>query len=505
MYDKAYKKAVSLADLITQKALEREVDVPDPKISTGLMTSTRRAFDSYANALSGQGDSGILGLTNQAPEDMNADYIASIRAGTEEFINRFNKGEGPKSVGSPLDVETSMQGAEDYVDQYEENASFRYDPASLGMIGGVKDDVNVYQPFDKEGKAHAKNPEYKDYSQLFREYTTEEKEGYIPVGELNGKTVYAAPDYARDEDGNYLNVSTADAARMAEEMGSVLPTRDMVKNLYDKAVRIPMPTQPIGETGGAGDPALYTSKINEAIQSLGVEEGAPIVHGKEFFTDTQPTLYKPASAQGTNYLEQIKNSVPDELQRAVLTGIIQTEVGGRGPITENPNYTLNRAYEVFSDSKVNKAFASLSPAEQRKVRAGEPSSALGMAIFDQNYGGGSAYRGRGFVQLTHKGNYQAVQNRLAEKGINVDLVNKPDLVNDPRYAVPVAVAYLEVAGLTKEGVKSLGPAKLNKIVNPGIGRDVAQKRWSNIIKALRSFGQDELADRMQRRSDWKNQ
>lgn len=120
MYDKAYKKAVSLADLITQKALEREVDVPDPTISTGLMTSTRRAFDSYARALSGEGGSDIMDTTRQDPEDMNADYIASIRAGTEEFMGRFNKGEEPKSVGSPLDVETNMQGAEDYVTRVEE-------------------------------------------------------------------------------------------------------------------------------------------------------------------------------------------------------------------------------------------------------------------------------------------------------------------------------------------------------------------------------------------------
>lgn len=123
MYDKAYKKATSLADLITQKALERKVDVPDPDISTGLMTSTRRAFDSYARTLAGSGGSDIMETTKQAPEDMNADYIASIRAGTEEFFKRYDKGDRPKSVGSPLDTETDRQGAEDYVARVEEEAA----------------------------------------------------------------------------------------------------------------------------------------------------------------------------------------------------------------------------------------------------------------------------------------------------------------------------------------------------------------------------------------------
>lgn len=122
MYDKAYKKATSLADLITQKALEREVEVEDPDISSGLMTSTRRAFDNYADALSGQGGSDIMETTRQAPEDMNADYISSLRADSEAFAKRLVEGNGtPKSVGSPIDVETNRQGAEDYVARTQES------------------------------------------------------------------------------------------------------------------------------------------------------------------------------------------------------------------------------------------------------------------------------------------------------------------------------------------------------------------------------------------------
>lgn len=96
--------------------------------------------------------------------------------------------------------------------------------ANLGMIGGVKPDgVSYWQSLDGSGRAHAANPEYKDYSQLFREYTFEARPGYVPVGQRDGRTVYAAPDYMRGEDGNYVNVSAADAERIARERGSLIP------------------------------------------------------------------------------------------------------------------------------------------------------------------------------------------------------------------------------------------------------------------------------------------
>lgn len=50
------------------------------------------------------------------------------------------------------------------------------------------------------------------------------------------------------------------------------------------------------------------------------------------------------------------------------------------------------------------------------------------------YQGGWEYHGRGYVQLTHVGNYQMVQNALAEKGIVVDLVGNPDLMLQPEWA-----------------------------------------------------------------------
>ena len=117
MYDNAYRKAKSLADMITSDALEKRVDVADPEIGGGLMSSTRRAFDEYARTLAGDsGGSDILGTTKQAPEDMNADYISKLRTDSEAFVKKFREGgSGFKSMGSPIDEETVRQGAEDFV------------------------------------------------------------------------------------------------------------------------------------------------------------------------------------------------------------------------------------------------------------------------------------------------------------------------------------------------------------------------------------------------------
>jgi hypothetical protein len=149
----------------------------------------------------------------------------------------------------------------------------------LGMIGGVKPNGGYYQDLDDNGRAHS--PTYKDYSQLFRHWTHVETEGYVKVGDRDGKPVYAAPDYLRDINGNYLMVSAADAARLADKLKGIMPTRAEIKALYARAHAIPMATQPIWKTGGPGSSEQYTRAIDKTLDNL--PHGAPVKHGKEFF------------------------------------------------------------------------------------------------------------------------------------------------------------------------------------------------------------------------------
>ena len=208
----------------------------------------------------------------------------------------------------------------------------------LGMIGGVRGPGQYWQGLDGSGMAHAANPDYADYSQLFREYTFEQRPGYVPVGERDGRTVFAAPDYTRGEDGNYLPVSAAEAQRLAADRGALIPTRDEVKALYGQATQIPMPTQPIGETGGAGDPAAYTAAVDGLLAD--VAPGSAIVHGKEFYSPdgasggaAQPTLSP--LAQGIIETAKALNIDPVD-----LATVISYETGGTfdpmqgGPTTQ---------------------------------------------------------------------------------------------------------------------------------------------------------------------------
>jgi len=52
-------------------------------------------------------------------------------------------------------------------------------------------------------------------------------------------------------------------------------------------------------------------------------------------------------------------------------------------------------------------------------------------------GDGSRFKGRGLIQLTGRSNYEAIG-----KILGIDLISNPELVNDPKYAAPVAMAYL---------------------------------------------------------------
>jgi putative chitinase len=105
------------------------------------------------------------------------------------------------------------------------------------------------------------------------------------------------------------------------------------------------------------------------------------------------------------------------------------ECGGGSEMTENINYTPERACQVWPNR-----FSS--PADcLAKVGsfAGDPQFKI--KLMNLVYGGrngntrpddGSTYIGRGLSQVTGRGNYKALQDKVAN---GVDLVSNPDLVN----------------------------------------------------------------------------
>jgi hypothetical protein len=186
----------------------------------------------------------------------------------------------------------------------------------LGMIGGVKPGGGLYQGLNASGRAHAANPEYSDYSQLFREYRFDPpSDDWTRVGERNGRPVYAAPDYARDESGNYINVSSQGARELAAQRGSLIPTRDEYRSLYEKADTVAMPTSgDFGLAGGEGTSADYTPMADARVREAGLDAGDPVVHGKEFYTsDPVMPSAQPTPARDTPSTPDLPSVAPQEV------------------------------------------------------------------------------------------------------------------------------------------------------------------------------------------------
>lgn len=123
----------------------------------------------------------------------------------------------------------------------------------------------------------------------------------------------------------------------------------------------------------------------------------------------------------------VDSGITNQYAIAAILAIISKESEFK-PKSENLNYSVKRIKEVFPSLGSRANFLGNNP------------EALGNAIYGGRYGNGAnegyKYRGRGYNQLTFKGNY----DKFA-KIIKVDIVNSPNLVNDPVIAAKIAIAF----------------------------------------------------------------
>lgn len=113
---------------------------------------------------------------------------------------------------------------------------------------------------------------------------------------------------------------------------------------------------------------------------------------------------------------------------------VQAECGFK-PRSENLNYSASSLRRVFPSRVRSEQFA------QELANAGAAS--IGNTIYGNRLGNaqdeGYKYRGRGLIQLTFKSNYKTYGG-LANA---TQVVENPDLANDPMIATKLAVAYLK--------------------------------------------------------------
>lgn len=239
-----------------------------------------------------------------------------------------------------------------------------------------------------------------------------------------------------------------------------------------------------GDTSGKVDEGLMSRPYDkEAMLDINEPQGvsnyiiqsleSPVVSGDSFSTETL-----------TETLNSLTNN--NNAFTAAVLGNVDMETGGEGLVEEELFYKLKNAKVKFRNAE--DVLKTLPKEVQTRLKKGRDTSEdrgiFGTALADENYDGGSAYKGRGLVQLTHLRNYRAMQNSLAEKGIIVDLVNKPALANDPKYALPIALTYLESRGLTPENAKELGPYKMSRMINSGEPTNDKIKRWNAVMSEM---------------------
>lgn len=115
------------------------------------------------------------------------------------------------------------------------------------------------------------------------------------------------------------------------------------------------------------------------------------------------------------------------VRKEMFLAQIALESNGFRRLEENLNYSANRLLQVFP--KYYKTLNDALKHAGKPVLIANTVYASRMGNGDAASGDGYKYRGRGLKQLTGKWNYEQ-----CSKGLDIDIVNEPDLLLQPEYA-----------------------------------------------------------------------
>lgn len=163
---------------------------------------------------------------------------------------------------------------------------------------------------------------------------------------------------------------------------------------------------------------------------------------------------------------------PEEL--AALMATTAHESGNFRHTSENLNYSAATLMKLWP-----KRFPTRDKAAA--VANGGPQSVAnevyGGRMGNNSNGDGWKYRGRGFIQLTGKSNYQAFA-----KATGIDVVNNPDLLSNPDMAAKSALHFWSTRKGLRQKAQNGDIAGVTKIVNGGTnGMSDRQKKYANYL------------------------
>lgn len=196
--------------------------------------------------------------------------------------------------------------------------------------------------------------------------------------------------------------------------------------------------------------------------------------GKAIYTDTGKSVTsksdKPKSTKNT--LLTVKADTPDERKNLLKKMAIASGLKG----SELNHFMAQASHETLEFSKLEE-IGSLEKFEKKYGSNTQKGKILG----NNKSGDGSKYRGRGFLQLTGKYNYDKIG-----KMINLDLVSNPNLVSKyPGVAAATAIAYWKWR--VKPNVKSFAAKDSVEKITKQVSGSSKEKHLERRKRELRKF------------------
>lgn len=282
-----------------------------------------------------------------------------------------------------------------------------------------------------------------------------------------------------------------EAAKQSKEEGKE-PTAEDIKQQYKPSATPPAPAPQTTPSAPAPQTAPSAPTTSPAEQKPELPKAQNITPPATAISKPSPTATEPQGKQGM--VQTVLNAFQDvgitnPFVRTALLANIEKESGFK-PRDENLNYSsVERIKKVFptavrvarlSDEDL-KQYTN-NPEQLAELVYGHKSP-VGKLMGNTEPGDGYKYRGRGFIQITGKKNYERFGSQ-----IGVDLVKNPDAANDPIIAAKIAAMFVKQGLKGRMDFKSQPEANraVTQVIG-GAGLDLSKGIGAEILAKVENY------------------
>ena len=228
------------------------------------------------------------------------------------------------------------------------------------------------------------------------------------------------------------------------------------------APKAPAPATPREQPKVARPPEPAAGAPEAPTEVIVREKAAPPVKGNGLTAE----MYKQVSA-----------AIPDPTERAMFLAQTSHESVNFTHLSENLGYSFKALKKLQPNIKNLQKYTD---AQLTDIANAGP-VAVGNAMYGGRMGNapdeGYKYRGRGYIQLTGKKNYEA-----AGRALGVDLVGNPDLASSPSVAMKIALQWWKDRPALVKAGRAGDVAAATQIINGGsIGLSDRKQRFTTYL------------------------